>query len=261
MSDLPRQPSAPIQAAPRRPSFAGRQGYQARFLGPNLDVPLPAITGPAAHNVLTFRTRHGAAGHRAQVHPLLGGDELGAAAVLLLGREHRRQAVGGAQGQAPVVARRPAHPQAVPGNRRVLRLGAEGKFSRGHMTRREDPNWGPDAAQANTDTFHATNAVPADPAVQRRRMERSGGLRAPERAARCHAHLRDDRAGLRCRRSRLFGVAVPVRFWKVIAFVHDQTGRLCATGYTMSQRERLAGLEFVYGGFQTYQRAWPRSRR
>ena len=39
----------------------------------------------------------------------------------------------------------------------------------------------------------------------------------------------------------------------MIAFIHDQTGRLCATGYTMSQRERLAGLEFVFGGFLTYQ--------
>ncbi|UEM06178.1 DNA/RNA non-specific endonuclease [Skermanella rosea] len=38
----------------------------------------------------------------------------------------------------------------------------EGFFSRGHMTRREDPNWGDKktAKQADADTFHATNACP-----------------------------------------------------------------------------------------------------
>ena len=35
-------------------------------------------------------------------------------------------------------------------------------FARGHMTRREDPNWGtaPSAEKANNDTFHHTNACP-----------------------------------------------------------------------------------------------------
>ena len=38
----------------------------------------------------------------------------------------------------------------------------EGLFSRGHMTRREDPNWGAPtvAKKANEDTFHVTNACP-----------------------------------------------------------------------------------------------------
>ena len=38
-----------------------------------------------------------------------------------------------------------------------------------------------------------------------------------------------------------FGVQVPVEFWKVIAFVHDETDELCATGYTMSQRRSPQG--------------------
>jgi len=38
----------------------------------------------------------------------------------------------------------------------------DGFFSRGHMTRRMDPDWGTQkvASQADADTFHATNAVP-----------------------------------------------------------------------------------------------------
>jgi DNA/RNA endonuclease G (NUC1) len=41
----------------------------------------------------------------------------------------------------------------------------------------------------------------------------------------------------------MFGVKVPVEFWKVITFVHDETGELCATGYTMSQRNFLSEEE------------------
>lgn len=33
-------------------------------------------------------------------------------------------------------------------------------FDRGHLTRRNDPTWGPHAGRANTDTFHFTNCSP-----------------------------------------------------------------------------------------------------
>jgi endonuclease G len=50
-----------------------------------------------------------------------------------------------------------------------------------------------------------------------------------------------------------FGVQVPRAFWKVIAFIHDETGRLCATGYTMSQEAFLRDEEFVFGQHETAQ--------
>jgi endonuclease G len=51
-----------------------------------------------------------------------------------------------------------------------------------------------------------------------------------------------------------FGVKVPITFWKVIAFVHDETGELCATGYTMSQRSFIGEEEFVFGRHKNDQR-------
>jgi endonuclease G len=45
------------------------------------------------------------------------------------------------------------------------------------------------------------------------------------------------------------GVAIPRRFWKIIAFVHDETNELCATGYEMSQEANLPTEEFVFGDF------------
>src|SRR5262249_13835874 len=51
-----------------------------------------------------------------------------------------------------------------------------------------------------------------------------------------------------------YGVKIPVAFWKVIAFIHDETKKLCATGYEMSQRQSLAPEdEFVFGAFQSPQ--------
>jgi endonuclease G, mitochondrial len=132
---------------------------------------------------------------------------------------------------------------------------SEGKFSRGHMTRREDPNWGTEAVvkQANADTFHVTNACPQmqpfnagiwngleDYALQNARQDimRISVFTGP-------IFREDDRT--------LFEVLIPVSFWKVIAFIHDGTGKLTATGYTMSQRDFLPGEEFVFGQYGTYQ--------
>jgi endonuclease G len=49
------------------------------------------------------------------------------------------------------------------------------------------------------------------------------------------------------------GVQIPRSFWKVIAFIHDQTRKLCATGYTMSQEDYLRDEEFVFGRHKTAQ--------
>jgi len=47
---------------------------------------------------------------------------------------------------------------------------------------------------------------------------------------------------------------IPVIFWKVIAFIHDETGKLCATGYTMSQKSFLSQEEKVFGQHENHQR-------
>lgn len=131
------------------------------------------------------------------------------------------------------------------------------KFSRGHMTRREDPVWGPPdvAERGNADSMHVTNATPQYQAFN------SPIWLALEDYALDHARQDGMRISvftgpfLASDDPVYHGVAVPVRFWKVIAFIHDDTGRLCATGYEMSQRQSLppTATEFVYGQFQSPQ--------
>jgi endonuclease G, mitochondrial len=135
--------------------------------------------------------------------------------------------------------------------------GAEPKFSRGHMTRREDPVWGPgdSAATANADSMHVTNAVP-------QMQPFNGGIWLElENYALQNARKDDMRISvftgpfLTDADPVKFGVRIPTEFWKVIAFIHDETGQLCATGYTMSQADFLREEEFVFGKHKTAQRS------
>ena len=130
------------------------------------------------------------------------------------------------------------------------------KFSRGHMTRREDPVWGKptEALLGNSDSMHVTNVTPQmqsfnapiwlgleDYALQNARQDKMNisVITGP---------VLLDKDPVR------YGVKIPRSFWKVIAFVHDQTGKLTATGYTISQVDQIREEEFVFGAYDTYQR-------
>lgn len=125
--------------------------------------------------------------------------------------------------------------------------GNEPKFSRGHMTRRKDPVWGDNASLGNLDSMHVTNAVPQmQPfnagiwlGLESYALDnaRSDQMRISVFTGPVFGH--DDPIR--------FGVKIPIKFWKVIAFVHDQTHLLCATAYLMSQEDFLRHEEFVFG--------------
>jgi endonuclease G len=130
--------------------------------------------------------------------------------------------------------------------------GSTPKFSRGHMTRREDPAWGTTAAviqRGADDSMHVTNVTP-----QMQSFNAPIWL-ALEDYALQHAREDDQKISVFTgpyftkNDPTMFGVRIPVKFWKVIAFVHDETGELCATGYEMSQEDNLEPPEFVFGDF------------
>lgn len=129
------------------------------------------------------------------------------------------------------------------------------KFSRGHMTRKEDPIWGdlPIARLASRDTFHVTNATP-----QIQSFNSPVWLELEDYAL---ENARQDIMKISVITGPIFdvndreidGVKVPLEYFKVIAFVHDHTKKLTATGYTVSQAPYLSNLEFVFGPLNTYQ--------
>ena len=127
------------------------------------------------------------------------------------------------------------------------------KFSRGHMTRREDPGWGetPELAKrGNEDSMHVTNTTP-----QMQAFNAPIWLELEDYAL---DHTKEDRMRVSVFTGpyfadddpTMYGVRIPRTFWKIIAFIHDQTGKLCATGYEMNQEQSLPAeeeQEFVFG--------------
>jgi endonuclease G len=130
------------------------------------------------------------------------------------------------------------------------------RFSRGHMTRREDPGWGnaATAKRGNEDSMHVTNVTP-----QMQAFNSPIWLALEDYAL---EHAREDDMKISVFTGpyftdddpTMYGVRIPLAFWKIIAFIHDETGRLCATGYEMNQEQSLQPQEeFVFGAFTSPQ--------
>lgn len=133
----------------------------------------------------------------------------------------------------------------------------EDMFSRGHMTRREDPVHGPIARArlAEKDTFTVTNAVP-----QMQAHNSPVWLGLEDHLLR-NSRKDNQRVSVftgpvfRANDPILFGVKIPITFWKIVAFIHDDTGELAAAAYRDSQAEFIpdADIAFVFGKFKEMQ--------
>jgi endonuclease G len=117
--------------------------------------------------------------------------------------------------------------------------------------------WGDEAtaARGNADSMHVTNTTP-----QFQAFNSPIWLALEDYAL---EHARSDAMKISVftgpyfteRDPVMYGVRIPLRFWKVIAFIHDATGKLSATGYEMSQESTLPRpeTEFVFGEFKSRQ--------
>jgi len=244
-------PPAPTLApAPARTTpasdFAGRAGYDPAHL-PDFAVALPST-----------------AGVRSDVRAVPGRDDgrLDYTHFSLVLSASRRLALFTAanlDGAQSVSVPRGGDPWALDGRLPAEaqvgeELYADNDFDRGHLVRREDPNWGTDAATANRDTFHFTNCAPQLSAYNqqtwlgledlvlgntRRQRERASVFTGPV--------FRADDPVYR-------GVAIPLAYWKVIAFVHDD-GTPSATAYMIDHDVDLGRVELIFGPYKTYQRS------
>ncbi|WP_088007703.1 DNA/RNA non-specific endonuclease [Indiicoccus explosivorum] len=132
-------------------------------------------------------------------------------------------------------------------------LYARNELDRGHLTRRQDPNWGIDAVKANAHTFHFTNCAP-----QHKNLNQKAWLQLEDyilENAETHGLKASVFTGPVFREDdRLYRdeFRIPAEFWKIAA-VMKQDGELSATAYLLSQRDMLGNLEFTDGRFRTYQ--------
>ena len=227
--------------------YSNRKGFDEGFLGKAARVTLPAVT-KSPGDVLTFTD----AGKKASV---LKYEHFSVvmnrprrlcyfSAVNIDGAKTRKQ-VRGAWRLDPRI---PVEQQ-IKGEC----YGNPPKFSRGHMTRREDPIWGTKAVaeRGGNDSMHVTNVVPQ---MQAFNAPIWLGL---EDYALQHAREDDMKISVITGPFLLsndpirYGVKIPRSCWKVIAFIHDKTKKLTATGYTISQDSLIPEEEFVFGQFTT----------
>lgn len=226
--------------------YRDRQGYQDDFLGKSMSIPLPVV-GAAARDVLDFDNE----GVRDTV---LRYEHYS----VVMSRSRRMcffSAVnidGSLSKKSPRVGWK--WDPRIPKDLQIMNecYGNPPRFSRGHMTRREDPGWGDatTARRGNEDSMHVTNTTP-----QMQAFNAPIWLALEDYAL---EHAREDSMRISVFTGPYFspddpvmyGVRIPRAFWKVIAFVHDETGELCATGYEMNQQgSLLPEEEFVFGNF------------
>lgn len=226
--------------------YVGRTGYSQTFVGPK--IPLPVVKN--TRDVLTFRWK----GRQESV--------LKYQHFSVVMSRRRRLCIYSAvniDGSSPRRGKRPSWrlDGRIPASQQIREecYGNEPLFARGHMTRREDPIWGtPEQAElGNADSMHVTNTVP------QMQPFNAGIWLALESYALENARHDEMRISvftgpfLRADDPVREGVRIPRSFWKVIAFIHDETRKLCATGYTMSQEDFLRDEEFVFGKHKTSQ--------
>lgn len=141
-------------------------------------------------------------------------------------------------------------------------LYASNPFDRGHLVRRRDPGWGPNAQAAEIDTFHYTNCAP-----QHESLNQKDWLGLEDYVLDA-AETKGFRISVltgpvfRTTDKRLkpgvgdVDVQIPEEFWKVVAMVNADTGQLSATGYVLTHGPMIRNLVesvFVYGQYKTYQ--------
>src|SRR3954447_14188565 len=216
-----------LAGGPTAQALADRTGYDPAFLGP--EVPLPAVTTDAPTVLLPY-VHYSVLFRPDRKFAALTGLDLDGAHLQKLARTDNWL----------LDPRLPADAQAGPP------VYADNDLDRGHLVMRASSTWGnteEEAREAEAETFYFTNAAP-QAAVFNEGRRLWLGL---EEYLQEHAATFD-------RKLAVFagpvldpddppyrGIQIPLRFWKVVAFVQD--GALAATGYILDQTPLVHDLD------------------
>ncbi|QDY44796.1 endonuclease [Planococcus glaciei] len=225
--------------------YSGAAGYNPAFLGPDAEVPLPLLNESQQADVTETKdgkkildyTHFSIAMSRSRKLAFYSAVNIDGTQLIEVRRENDKWYFD------------PRIPE-------EFQVGPEvyknNDIDRGHLTRRQDPNWGIDAVKANEHTFHFTNCAPQHKNFNQKTwldlenylLDNAGdyGLKVTVFTG---PVFRDSDVAYR-------GCQIPSQFWKV-AVLRKEDGSLSATAYLQSQENLLGDLEFVYGDFQTYQ--------
>src|SRR4051795_1193144 len=216
-----------LASGPTAAELDERTGYDPAFLGPG--VPMPGVTTGSATPV-----------HRYPHYSVLFPPDRKFAALTALDLDGAHLQQFSRTDNWLLDPRVPADEQAGPP------VYADNDLDRGHLVMRASSAWGQteeEARQAEAETFYFTNAAPQASSFNQGRQLWLG----LEEYLQVHAAAFD-------RKLAVFagpvldpddppyrGIQIPLRFWKVVAFVQD--GELAATGYLLDQTPLVTDLE------------------
>jgi endonuclease G len=236
------------EAAPSITSLKARRGYDPGFLGPA--VPLPSLSAELRQQVAPVAGRADGLLHYTHYTVLMhAARRLAIYAVCNIdGRQWRS------------VPRGTDHWYFDPRLARAYQIGEDlyksNKLDQGHLVRRVDPAWGKTfkaAKSATLETFFYTNCTPQHQELNRDLW------RGLEEYILGNTDVNDLKVTVfngpvfRDTDRTYRGVKIPENFWKVVAMVRGDTGKLSITAYMLSQLDFMDELEFVFGPYQTYQ--------
>jgi endonuclease G, mitochondrial len=220
-------------AAPSADELDARTGYNPRFLGRRRAVPMPGLAGGPP--TVLLRYLH---------YSVLFRPDRRFAAVTALAMDGARLRVIDRTDRWLLDPRLAAELQAGPA------VYANNDLDRGHLVMRASSTWGDtdeEADAAGIDTFYFPNAAPQASLFNKGRqlwfglenyLLRHGATFDRKLAVFAGPVL--DPADPPYR-----GIQVPLRFWKVVAFVQD--GALAASGYVLDQTPLVDDLSAVLG--------------
>ncbi len=219
--------------------FAGRSGFATKFLhGGKVATPWPKLgitTGlaepsdhpPEAHELRY--TNFGVKYSTAEKLPLMTAVNIDGAHTVRIKRANDKWFIDGRIDPATQL-----------GSKNYV----DAEMDRGHMVRREDPNWGPHAEVANFDTFHYVNAAPQHSKLNQGKQlwqglenyildnARTAGFQA---CVFTGPVLGDDDP-------MIDDARVPMEYWKLVATLDADGSKLRATAYLLSQGQLIRDL-------------------
>ena len=256
--------------------FADRAGYDPAFLGNGLTAPWPGL--PAAVEANLSRPSDEVAAQPFELRYTHFGVKYSR------DRRQPRMTAVNIDGATTVRIKRANdkwfHDERIPVADQLSQQDyADPGIDRGHMVRREDPNWdpaatpGPDgptsvvADLANSDTFHYVNAALQTSVLNQGKQLWQGLENYQLDSARTNGFkacvftgpiFRDDDPEIAA------GLKAPLEFWKVAVMVDAETNGLHATAYVLSQgdlirqllesRSKVEAVEgFTLGAYRTFQ--------
>jgi endonuclease G len=251
----------PMEAIVIDPDYTSRTGYDPSFLGTAaLEVPLPTLANgllelAAINNQATEEPPYVLTYHHYSV--VLNKERRLAflTAVNIDGATHFREDLRRESDRWVYDPRLPREEQTGEA------VYASNPLDRGHLIRRLDPGWGAtleSAKLATDDTFHFTNCTPQHKDFNQNRTTWAGledyvlynadNLDFKVSVFTGPVFANDD--------DEYRGVALPRQYWKVVTMVKGSG--LSATGYLLSQKDLITGLEiatedFSYGAYKTFQ--------